>query len=61
MWIEKSLRFMGEGAAYNYIAMKEAIEHSGLDETSQYQIVNTGISNGVWWPINIINYNKLLI
>ena len=29
----KILRFMGEGAAYNYIAMKEAIEHSGLDET----------------------------
>ena len=29
----KILRFMGSGSAYNYIAMKEAIEHSGLDET----------------------------
>ncbi len=28
----KLLRFMGEGAAYNYIAMKEAIEHAGLPE-----------------------------
>ncbi len=25
-------RFMGEGAAYNYIAMQQAIEDSGLDE-----------------------------
>lgn len=25
------LRFMGDGAAYNYIAMKDAIEDSGLD------------------------------
>lgn len=28
----KLLRFMGEGAAYNYIAMREAIEHAGLPE-----------------------------
>ena len=26
------LRFMGDGAAFNYIAMKDAIEDSGLDE-----------------------------
>ncbi|MFP6712151.1 MAG: beta-ketoacyl-ACP synthase I [Rhodospirillales bacterium] len=26
------MRFMGEGAAYNYIAMQQAIEDSGLDE-----------------------------
>lgn len=26
----KLLRFMGEGAAYNYIALREAIEHAGL-------------------------------
>ena len=26
------LRFMGDGAAYNYISMKKAIEDSGLDE-----------------------------
>jgi len=28
----KLLRFMGEGAAYNYVAMREAIEHAGLPE-----------------------------
>lgn len=28
----KLLRFMGEGAAYNYVAMREAIEHAGLSE-----------------------------
>jgi len=32
--IERRLRrFMGEGAAYNYIAMKEAIEDAGLEPT----------------------------
>ncbi len=28
------LRFMGDGAAFNYIAMKDAIEDSGLDENN---------------------------
>ena len=28
----KTRRFLGDGAAYNYIAMQEAIEDSGLDE-----------------------------
>jgi len=28
----KIIRFMGEGSAYNYIAMKEAVVDSGLDE-----------------------------
>ena len=28
----KSMRFMGDGSAYNYIAMKEAVKDSGLDE-----------------------------
>lgn len=28
----RDLRFMGEAAAYAYIAMKEAIEHAGLEE-----------------------------
>ena len=27
------LRFMGDGAAYNYIAMKNAIDDSGLEQT----------------------------
>ena len=29
----KTIRFMGSGSAYNYIAMKEAIEDSGLKES----------------------------
>ena len=28
----KTIRFMGSGSAYNYIAMKEAINDSGLEE-----------------------------
>jgi 3-oxoacyl-[acyl-carrier-protein] synthase I len=28
----KKMRFMGEGSAYNYIAMQESIKDSGLDE-----------------------------
>ncbi len=27
------LRFMGDGAAYNYLAMREAIEHAGLEQS----------------------------
>ena len=45
----KILRFMGEGAAYNYIAMKEAIEHSGLDE-GLVSNVNTGLVMGSGGP-----------
>ena len=45
----KILRFMGEGAAYNYIALKEAIEHSGLDETL-ISNVNTGLVMGSGGP-----------
>ena len=29
----KTIRFMGSGSAYNYIAMKEAITDSGLEES----------------------------
>ena len=28
----KKIRFMGDGSAYNYIAMQEAIKDSGLEE-----------------------------
>ncbi len=45
----KVLRFMGEGAAYNYIAMKEAIEHSGLNE-ELISNVNTGLVMGSGGP-----------
>ena len=52
----KALRFMGPGAAYNYLAMEQAIEDSGLgeDEVSDERagiIVGSGgpsTSNQVW-------------
>ncbi len=41
----KILRFMGNAAAYAYIAMKEAIAHAGLTE-EQVSNVRTGIVTG---------------
>ena len=48
-------RFMGEGAAYNYIAMQQAIEDSGLSETSVSN-ERTGLIMGSGGPsvINLI-------
>ncbi len=43
------LRFMGDGAAYNYISMKDAIEDSGLDE-SEVSNEMTGIIVGSGGP-----------
>ena len=45
----KIKRFMGDGAAYNYIAMQEAIEDAGLDE-SQVSNVRTGLIVGSGGP-----------
>lgn len=45
----KLLRFMGDGAAYNYIAMKEAIEDSGLTE-DQVSNERTGLIMGSGGP-----------
>ena len=45
----KIKRFMGDGAAYNYIAMQQAIEDSGLDE-SQVSNVRTGLIVGSGGP-----------
>ena len=45
----KILRFMGEGAAYNYIAMKNAIEDSGL-ENNDVSNERTGIIMGSGGP-----------
>ncbi|MBB5722335.1 3-oxoacyl-[acyl-carrier-protein] synthase-1 [Loktanella ponticola] len=46
---KRTLRFMGPGAAYSYIAMKQAIEDAGLDEA---QVVNpmTGVIAGSGGP-----------
>lgn len=49
-YIERKVkRFMGEGAAFNYIAMQQAIEHSGLvaDEVSNFR---TGLVMGSGGP-----------
>ncbi|BCX82055.1 3-oxoacyl-[acyl-carrier-protein] synthase I [Methylomarinovum caldicuralii] len=45
----KILRFMGEGAAYNYIAMQEAIADAGLEE-SEVSNERTGIVMGSGGP-----------
>ena len=43
------LRFMGDGAAYNYISMKNAIQDSGLEE-KEVSDENTGIIVGSGGP-----------
>ena len=45
----KIIRFMGSGSAYNYVAMKEAIEDSGLEE-SEVSNFKTGIVMGSGGP-----------
>tara|TARA_A100001015_G_scaffold212204_1_gene237946 strand:+ start:196 stop:1407 length:1212 start_codon:yes stop_codon:yes gene_type:complete len=45
----KIIRFMGSGSAYNYIAMKEAIKDSGLEEKDVSNI-KTGIIMGSGGP-----------
>jgi len=45
----KIIRFMGDGSAYNYIAMKEAIKDSGLEENDVSNF-KTGIVMGSGGP-----------
>ena len=45
----KKLRFMGDGSAYNYIAMQEAIKDSGLEEKNISNVM-TGIIMGSGGP-----------
>ncbi len=45
----KVRRFMGDGAAYNYIAMQQAVEHSGLTE-DQVSNFRTGLVMGSGGP-----------
>ncbi len=45
----KILRFMGEGAAYNFIAMRDAIKDSGL-ENNDVSNENTGLVMGSGGP-----------
>ena len=45
----KALRFMGNGSAYNYVAMKEAIQDSGLKD-NEISNVSTGMVMGSGGP-----------
>ena len=45
----KTIRFMGSGSAYNYVAMKEAIKDSGLEE-KEISNFKTGIVMGSGGP-----------
>ena len=45
----KTIRFMGSGSAYNYIAMREAVKDSGLEE-KDVSNVSTGIVMGSGGP-----------
>ena len=45
----KALRFMGNGSAYNYVAMKEAISDSGLEDKN-ISNVNSGMVMGSGGP-----------
>ena len=45
----KIIRFMGSGSAYNYIAMKEAIKDSGLED-KEVSNITTGIVMGSGGP-----------
>ncbi len=45
----KALRFMGNGSAYNYVAMKEAIQDSGLKDNNVSN-VSTGMVMGSGGP-----------
>ncbi len=45
----KIIRFMGSGSAYNYIAMKEAVQDSGLED-KDISNFNTGIVMGSGGP-----------
>jgi len=46
---KRNLRFMGDGAAYNFIAMRQAIEDSGLEE-NDVSNVRTGLICGSGGP-----------
>ena len=59
---KRQLRFMGEGAAYNFIAMQDAINDSGLTER-EISNERTGLIMGSGGPStkNIFNAHKTVI
>ena len=58
---KRNLRFMGPGAAYNFIAMEEAIRDSGLEE-SDVSNPRTGLVMGSGGPStsNFFNAHKIV-
>jgi len=59
---KRVMRFMGDGAAYNYIAMEQAIADSGLEETDISNPM-TGIIMGSGGPStkNIFNAHNIVV
>ena len=59
---KRQLRFMGEGAAYNFIAMQDAIDDSGLTE-KEISNERTGLIMGSGGPStkNLFNAHKIVI
>ncbi len=59
---KRQLRFMGDGAAFNYIAMTQAIEDSGLEE-SDISNERTGLVMGSGGPStrNLFNAHQIVI
>ncbi len=59
---KRQLRFMGDGAAYNYIAMEQAIADSGLED-SDVSNEQTGLVMGSGGPStkNLFNAHKIVI
>ncbi len=57
----KVKRFMGDGAAFNYIAMQQAIEHSGLTD-NEVSNIRTGLVMGSGGPStsNLVNAADIL-
>tara|TARA_A100001011_G_C14253795_1_gene819119 strand:+ start:340 stop:1566 length:1227 start_codon:yes stop_codon:yes gene_type:complete len=59
---KRQFRFMGEGAAYNFIAMKDAIDDSGLIE-AEISHERTGLIMGSGGPStkNLFNAHKIVV
>lgn len=59
---KRNMRFMGQGAAYNFLAMEQAIADSGLED-SDVSNERTGLVMGSGGPstINLFNAHKIVI
>ncbi|MBO0347167.1 beta-ketoacyl-ACP synthase I [Roseibium limicola] len=59
---KRQLRFMGDGAAYNYVAMQQAIEDSGLED-KDISNERTGLIMGSGGPStkNLFQAHKIVI